>query len=95
MCQLESLAAAVNYHTLSLVKSWHNSEVHAISACATQGINIPLLDRSGEDARNKLITSLRELERMVLGPKDALQNMYFRASYDYTVWQPDPCLTSY
>jgi hypothetical protein len=41
--------------------------------------DIPTLDQRSEDARNQLITSLRKLESLVLGPKDTMQNYYYKA----------------
>ena len=40
--------------------------------------DIPTLDERSEEARNQLVASLRKLEAMVLGPKDNMQNMYYR-----------------
>lgn len=78
VCQLRALAQNIHENTTLLSQSWHDNEDHSLSSCASKSITNPPLDKMGEAARNQLITSLKQLERLVLGPKDTLQSMYFR-----------------
>lgn len=79
MCQIESLALSVSIQSQLLSRAWHDNEVHSLSSCASKNrITAPKLDVAGEQARNQLIASLRQLEQLVLGPKDAMQSLYYR-----------------
>jgi hypothetical protein len=78
MCQLESLARAVSAQAELLSKAWHDNEVHALSTCAQSTTTTPTLDKDGEEARNQLIASLRNMEQLVLGPRDTMQSLYYK-----------------
>jgi len=81
MCQIESLALSVSIQSQLLSRAWHDNEVHSLSSCASKNrTTAPKLDVAGEEARNQLIASLRHLEQLVLGPKDAMQSLYYRVS---------------
>ncbi|EXJ86617.1 hypothetical protein A1O3_03570 [Capronia epimyces CBS 606.96] len=80
MCQIEVLARAVSTQTEILTKSWHANDAHGVSSPAGRRTTIPPLDESGEEARNQLIDTLRELEQLVLGPKDTMQALYYKSA---------------
>ncbi len=71
MADLEALALNILKQTARL----NDNEIELNKPGQT---DIPTLDQRSEDARNDLIASLRALEAMVLGPKDTVQNQYYR-----------------
>jgi len=84
MCQIEVLAREVSTQTEILTKSWHANDGHGLSSAEGRRTTIPPLDESGEEARNKLITTLRELEQLILGPKDTMQTLYYKVRLSTT-----------
>ena len=78
MCQIESLARTVSAQAEILSKSWHNGDVDEVSPPGSRRTTIPTLDQNGEEARSQLIASLRNLEQLVLGPKDTMQSFYYK-----------------
>ncbi|KEF58055.1 uncharacterized protein A1O9_05978 [Exophiala aquamarina CBS 119918] len=81
MCRIESLALSVSIQSQLLSKAWHDNEVHGLSSWASKNrTTAPKLNLAGEQARNQLIASLRQLEQLVLGPKDAMQSLYYRSA---------------
>jgi hypothetical protein len=77
MCQLDVLAEAVATQAQALSASWHQNGNHKCDALRT---TVPTLDAQGEEARNQLLTAIRGLEQLVLGPKDTMQSFYFKVS---------------
>jgi hypothetical protein len=71
MATLELLA-------LDILKQTARLNDNKIDFAAPGQTDIPTLDQRSEDARNQLILSLRALESLVLGPKDHMQNLYYR-----------------
>ena len=80
MCQIKDLARMVSTQAETLSKSWHENDAPGLSSCEIRRTNIPPLDTAGEEARNQLITTLRNLEQLVLGPKDTMQGFYYKVS---------------
>lgn len=80
MSQIRDLARAVSAHSEILTQSWHANEAHGLSSAEGRRTTIPPLDEKGEEARNQLIGALRELEQLVLGPKDTMQTLYYKVS---------------
>lgn len=78
MCQIDVLAQSVSAQAQILSQAWHDGPTHDLSSCAKARTTVPKLDTTGEEARNRLIASLRTLEQLVLGPKDAMQSLYYR-----------------
>jgi hypothetical protein len=74
MASLEQLA-------LDILKQTARLNDNKIDFSAVGQTDIPTLDQRSEDARNELIASLRELEALVLGPKDHMQNLYYRVGF--------------
>lgn len=71
MANLEALA-------LDILKQTARLNDNKVDFTKPGQTDIPTLDQRSEDARNDLIASLRALESMVLGPKDTVQNQYYR-----------------
>jgi hypothetical protein len=71
MATLETLA-------LDILKQTARLNDNKIDFSEAKQTDIPALDQRSEDARNQLISSLRALESLVLGPKDHMQNLYYR-----------------
>lgn len=63
---------------LDILKKTARLDDNKVDFTAAGQTDIPTLDQRSEDARNELIASLRELESLVLGPKDHMQNLYYR-----------------
>ncbi|EHY54589.1 hypothetical protein HRR83_004288 [Exophiala dermatitidis] len=80
MSQIRDLARAVSAHSEILTQSWHANEAHGLSSAEGRRTTIPPLDEKGEEARNQLIGALRELEQLVLGPKDTMQTLYYKSA---------------
>ena len=83
MCQLEVLARTVNAQAQTLSRSWHDGKDHSLSSCDGRRTTIPPLDAEGEEARNQLLTAIRTLEQLVLGPKDTMQSFYYKVSFEH------------
>ena len=71
MANLEALA-------LDILKQTARLNDNEVDFSATGRIDLPTLDQRSEDARNQLVSTLRTLESLVLGPKDTMQNQYYR-----------------
>ncbi|KIV88992.1 hypothetical protein PV10_08613 [Exophiala mesophila] len=78
MSSLEVLSQAINAQAEVLSKAWQDPSLH--DASSPPRITVPKLDAAGEEARNQLLTNLRRLEQMVLGPKDAMQSLYYKSA---------------
>ncbi|KAI9878504.1 MAG: hypothetical protein M1823_006948, partial [Watsoniomyces obsoletus] len=73
MATLETLA-------LDILKQTARLNDNKVDFSEAKQTDIPTLDQRSEDARNQLISSLRALESLVLGPKDHMQNLYYRSA---------------
>ena len=76
MSSIKVLSQAINAQAEVLSKAWQDPSLH--DASSPPRITVPKLDAAGEEARNQLLTNLRHLEQMVLGPKDAMQSLYYK-----------------
>jgi hypothetical protein len=73
MSRLEILADAIKARAQVLSPSWKNGKEHE-----NRWTTFPILDTASDEARNHLLGALKELEQLVLGPKDTLQSWYYK-----------------
>lgn len=88
MSPIEVLSQAINAQAELLSKAWQEASVHdSPSSSLPPKITVPKLDAVGEEARNQLLTNLRQLEQLVLGPKDAMQSLYYKVCLSSSILQ--------
>ena len=78
---------ALELLALDIMKQTSRLTDNKIDFSAKRQTDIPKLDQRAEDARNDLIVSLRKLEALVLGPKDYMQNLYYRVCHPLNRYQ--------
>lgn len=78
MSPIEVLSQAINAQAELLSKAWQETSLHDSPSSSPPNVTMPKLDAVGEEARNQLLTNLRHLEQLVLGPKDAMQSLYYK-----------------